>query len=111
LKPDLLAEELLMRKQFTPALLAAGFLLAAASPAMAAPFCSGSGVTFSFGFRIGEEMTEREKANLAMIQLRREGVDTDRVEFWNGCLRAFVQQPGGGETMEYYDPHTFERVY
>lgn len=100
-----------MTKHFIPAMLAAGLMAVVAGPAMAAPFCSESGVTLSFGIQIGEEMTEREKADLAMIQLRREGVNTNRVEFWNGCLRAFVQQPGGGETMEFYDPHTFERVY
>lgn len=81
-------------------------------PAVAAPFCTGgAGVNLSFGFMIGPQYTEEDRANLAMMQLRRHGVDATRVEFWNGCLRAYVRKPGGGEVMEFYDPDTFRQVY
>lgn len=41
--------------------------------------------------------------------LRSMGVDATRVEDWNGCIRAFVRT-NGGETMQYFDPDTFERL-
>lgn len=83
-----------------------------AGPAAAAPFCTGgTGVNLSFGFMIGSKYTETDRAELALMELRRHGVDATRVEFWNGCLRAFVRQPGGGEKMEFYDPDTFQQLY
>ena len=99
---------MIRRFALTAAMLIA--LGAMTAPTLAAPFCSGSsGIRFSI--TLGKKLTEREEAEFAMIQLRRTGVDATRVEFWNGCLRAFVRQPGGGEAMEFYDPETLERVY
>lgn len=90
-------------------------LPAMSAPAAAVPFCTGgTGVTSdfntSFGIRIGR-YTEEERGELARQQLRQRGVDATRVEFWNGCLRAYVRQPGGGEAMEFYDPTTFRQVF
>jgi len=86
-------------------------IILTAGPAAAAPFCNGGTNVLSFGFHIGPAYSERELADLAKMELQRQGVDASRVEFWNGCLRAFVRQPGGGETMEFYDPDTLRRVW
>ncbi|AKR54287.1 hypothetical protein XM25_00395 [Devosia sp. H5989] len=96
-------------KVLTLAMLA---LPATVIPVAAAPFCTGgTGVNLSFGFMIGPQYSEEDRADLARTQLRRHGVDATRVEFWNGCLRAFVRQPDGSEKMEFYDPDTFQQVY
>ena len=85
---------------------------ATAVSAVAAPFCTGAaGVNLSFGFMIGSQYTEEDRTDLAQIELRRRGVDATRVEFWNGCLRAYVRRPGSGEVMEFYDPDTYEQVF
>lgn len=93
---------------------AAVFLLAAGTAAQAAPFCTdlgGSGFHFEFNFSIGGEFTESDRNEFDLKQLRRRGIDATRVERWNGCIRAFVREPGGGQHMEFYDPNTYERVY
>lgn len=85
---------------------------AAPLPAVAAPFCNGGGnglhIEMEFGF--GDRMTEADQASFDLMKLRRRGVDATRVERWNGCLRAWVRQPEGGETMEFYDPLTLRPV-
>jgi hypothetical protein len=45
------------------------------------------------------------------MELNQQGVDATRVEKWNGCLRAFVRQPGGGEIMQFFDPQTLRQVF
>ena len=85
-------------------------LLGAAVPAQAA-FCTDDrGVVVTFGVHLGEPYTEEELNEFDLMQLRREGVDATRVERWNGCIRAFVRKPEGGEEMQFFDPNTFERV-
>lgn len=69
-----------------------------------------SAIGFQFGFHLGEPYTEADQAEFDRMELRRHGVEATRVERWNGCLRAWVEQPGGGEIMEFYDPRTFQRV-
>lgn len=88
-------------------------LLAGTASSAAVPFCNDMrpGVHIEFGFSIGGELTESEQNEFDLMQLRRHGVDATRVERWNGCIRAFVRQPGGGERMEFYDPNTFEQVF
>ncbi len=87
----------------------------AASPALAL-HCYGvdqSGapqITLRFGIGFGERREEDELRYYAR-QLQRRGVDTDQVEFWSGCLRAYVRQPGGGVRMEFYDPETLQQVF
>ena len=85
-------------------------LLVAAVPAQAA-FCTDDrGVVVTFGVQIGEPYTEQELNEFDLMRLRQEGVDATRVERWNGCIRAFVRKPEGGEEMQFFDPNTFERV-
>lgn len=40
--------------------------------------------------------------------LRQRGYDVDRIEPWNGCVRAFIIQPNGGTRMMYFDPDTLQ---
>ncbi|WDR02420.1 hypothetical protein PSQ19_17690 [Devosia algicola] len=82
-------------------------------PAMATPFCTDDrgGVSITFGVGGPRSSSEFDQNQLDLMQLRRMGVDATSVERWNGCLRAFVRNPGGGETMEYYDPNTFRQVF
>lgn len=50
------------------------------------------------------------QAEMDLQRLREIGVPATSVERWNGCLRAFVKQPTGGETMEFYDPASLRRL-
>jgi hypothetical protein len=43
-------------------------------------------------------------------RLREAGVPAVSVERWNGCLRAFVEQPDGSKSMEIYDPASLRRL-
>lgn len=87
--------------------------LATAAPAAAAPFCFGGapGLNLGLSIHLGTPRTAAQQATSDQMALRRIGVDASRVERWNGCLRAFVRQPGGGVRMEFYDPATLRRVY
>lgn len=101
-----------MFKPIAAASLAALIVISAAAPALALNCSSGgSGARFGFGLSFGKKMTESEKAEFALMELRRRGVDATRVEFWGTCLRAFVRRSGGHEAMEFYDPDTLDRVY
>lgn len=99
-------------------LIPAGLLLAMTGPAFAVSYCydDRASVTYSFSTDAQDEFgrpsnLEEELQNLADLkELQNRGVDATSVEDWNGCIRAFVRQPGGGEIMEYYDPNTFERL-
>ncbi|WP_240232325.1 hypothetical protein [Devosia lacusdianchii] len=89
---------------------AAGLVLLTAFPAQAA-FCTDDrGIVTNFSIQIGKPFTEQELNEFDLMRLRQEGVDATRVERWNGCIRAFVRKPEGGEEMQFYDPNTFERV-
>jgi len=46
----------------------------------------------------------------AKRDLRRQGVNTDRVEVWGGCLRAFVTLPDGRVVNRFFDPMTLAPV-
>jgi hypothetical protein len=94
---------------------ALGLMMAGlATPALAVPSCdSQDSVTMSFeidinGFRHNDE---EEQMRLYQMELNQQGVDATRVEKWNGCLRAFVRQPGGGEIMQFFDPQTLRQVF
>lgn len=69
------------------------------------------GVSFSFGIAIGDDFTESEKNDFNVMMLRRMGVDASSAEMWDGCIRAYVRKPGGGEEMQFFHPDTYERVY
>ena len=92
---------------------ALGLALVLAAPAAAAPFCTGSspGVQSAFGLTIGGPYTEEEQNSFDEMHLRQQGVDVTRVERWNGCIRAFVRKPGGGEEMRFFEPGTYRPVY
>lgn len=91
----------------------AAMLAAPATPALALSCNStdgGAGLRFTLGFTFGN-ITERDEAEFDLIRLRREGVDATAVEYWNGCIRAWVRNPDGvGEHMEFYHPDTLRRV-
>ena len=93
------------------ALFTAIALGAAATPAFAL-FCQDDRgpVTITLGLQIGDDYDESERNDLDLMQLRQRGVDASSVERWNGCIRAFVRKPEGGEEMQYFEPHSFERV-
>jgi len=99
-------------------LIPAGLLLAMSGPAFAVSYCydDRSSVDFSFSTNALDEFgrpsnLDEELQNMADLrELQSRGVDATSVEDWNGCIRAFVRQPSGGEIMEYYDPNTFERL-
>lgn len=106
-----------------PAVFAASFVLlaAAASPA-AAIYCHGShpgapfGGRIEFGFSTGTMGSrsidsQQQQLEFYRLELRRRGVDTDRVEFWSGCLRAYVRGPSGGTRFEFYDPATLRQLF
>lgn len=39
-------------------------------------------------------------------QLRQRGYDVDSVQSWGGCVKAYINDPGGGAHMEFFDPDT-----
>ena len=88
-----------------PALpLAFALIVAAASPALAAPLCSGT-------FALNPEIySEAEINDFNLDLLRGRGVNVTRTEMWGGCIRAYVRQADGREAMEFYDPMTLRRV-
>ncbi|ODT65923.1 MAG: hypothetical protein ABS75_29700 [Pelagibacterium sp. SCN 63-23] len=89
------------------------FTLALTAPALAGPNCyiSAPGARISFGVSVGGIYTTEEKNQFNLMRLRQMGVDASSSEMWDGCIRAFVRKPGGGEEMQFFDPDTFERVY
>lgn len=97
-----------------PILCALVVLGATTSPSFAL-YCSNSGpsagviIEFRNGKTVHQTDTEGQ-AELDRQRLRAIGVDARSVERWAGCMRAFVAQPGGGETMEFYDPGTLQRL-
>lgn len=100
-------------------LAAAGLVLVLAGPAWAVPFCTDNraGVTVEFGTSFGggpwfgRSSGESARNDFDLMQLQQLGINATRVERWNGCIRAFVRRPGGGEVMEFYDPNTLQQVY
>ena len=83
----------------------------AASPALAAPFCSaprGNGLHIVLGFEIGK-MNETDRAAFYQQQLRARGIDASDTRFWNGCVQTFVTE-NGHFTMRFYDPYTLDEI-
>jgi hypothetical protein len=78
-----------------------------AGPATAAPMiCDHITTTNDHGRRVSDIDANPQRYIAA---LRDRGVITNRVEDWNGCVRAYVETPSGTH-MQYYDPETFARV-
>ena len=88
-----------------PALpLAFALIAAIASPALAAPACSGS-------FELSRERYREADINEFNLNLLRGiGVDATRAEMWGGCIRAWVRLPGGSEEMQFFEPLNLRRV-
>jgi hypothetical protein len=83
------------------------------SPAFAL-FCANEGPSAGFSMDMdnrGKLRRDNEfQKEFDLMRLREAGVNASSVERWNGCLRAFVPRPGGGEAMEFYDPATLRRL-
>ncbi|MET3900592.1 hypothetical protein ABIB57_004558 [Devosia sp. UYZn731] len=70
-----------------------------------------AGIDYEFnsggGFRIDDSDFQKD---FDISRLRDIGVYAKSVERWNGCIRAFVDNGNGGQTMEFYDPATLRRL-
>lgn len=99
-----------MIRYFIPAL---GFVVLLSGNAVAAPFCDGAFESgrVEFGFSFGGKMSTEDRNDFDLMHLRQRGIDATRVERWNGCIRAFVRKPGGGEEMQFFEPGTYRQVY
>jgi hypothetical protein len=79
----------------------AGIALAAATPAAAAStgtFCDGNYADIDAN---KSEITQR---------LSEEGIKATSIEEWNGCVRAFVENANGTQTMVLLDPDTLQPI-
>ncbi len=92
------------------AALAIGLMLTPSAYAVAACYAYSPGVHVTWGVSVGGSFTQDDQDKFNMMQLRRMGVDATRVEMWDGCVRAFVRKPGGGEEMQLFHPETLQRV-
>ena len=95
-----------------PLIAATLILIVVASPAFAVSCNGGTSPGFTLGlqFRFGD-VTEHDEANFDAMRQRHNGVDVSSVEYWGGCIRAWVRNKDGrGEHMEFYDPRTLRRV-
>ncbi len=99
-----------MIKPIVTALVLGLALTGAAQASTASCYASRPGVHVSFGISVGGKMSQDEKNQFNLMQLRQMGVDATRAEMWGGCIRAFVKKPGGGEEMQFFHPDSFERV-
>ncbi|UJW86277.1 hypothetical protein [Devosia sp. SL43] len=86
-------------------------MVVAPMPAWAA-FCTNEGPMAPQTFdNEGKLMTDVElQKSMDRQRLRAAGVPAVTVERWNGCLRAFVEQPDGSKSMEIYDPASLRRL-
>lgn len=96
-----------------PLILAFGVVGSLNVGAAAAPFCDGAfdRSHVEFGFFFGDDYSEDDRNTYDLMHLRQRGVDATRVERWNGCIRAFVRVPGGGEAMQFFEPGTYREVF
>lgn len=99
-----------MTYRLLPAL---GLALVLAGPAAAAPFCTGDspGVQSALGLTFGGPYTAEEQNSFDEMHLRQMGVDVVSVERWNGCIRAFVRKPEGGQEMRFFEPGSYRPVF
>jgi len=81
--------------------------LASAGPVMAASVasCRSDQIELSNG-----QMVSRIEYNADTIamQLRQRGYNVDQVEDWGGCIKAFVDDAGGGSHIAFFDPDTLQ---
>jgi hypothetical protein len=80
--------------------------------AQAACFMPGPAIDMRSGFGDRDwRFGEREQNELDRQRLRQVGVLAQSTERWGGCIRAWISQPGGGMSMELYNPQTLMRVF
>jgi hypothetical protein len=90
----------------------AGCLAVMTGPALAqVPFCTDNRPTFSNRFEFGFGQTDplQERASTDTMRLRRAGVDVTSLDYWNGCIRAWVRTQGG-QQEQFFDPNTLRQV-
>jgi len=89
-----------MQKLLLSLALAAGTVTAIAVPAQAAsvPRCEIGSSTDHFNYHDNE------------LRVRGLGLNVQRVEEWNNCIRAYVRNPDGSESTMYFDPVTLRQV-
>jgi len=94
-------------------LVALGMLALATAPSYAL-FCDTDnddyGISFSRSSMLGGRYDEQTRDQFDEMRLKQDGVDVASVDRWNGCIRAFVRKPEGGQEMQYFDPRTYKRV-
>jgi hypothetical protein len=77
--------------------------IAAAAPASAAPLSPVPSCSSTTDIN--------QNVDLIRLQLQGAGYDVDRVEEWNGCVRAYVEDAnGGGQHTAYFDPDTLQLI-
>ena len=67
--------------------------------------CRGDTVTLRDGRKVE---TINYNADAITAQLKSRGYDVEGVESWGGCVKAFVNEPGGGSHIAFFDPDTLE---
>jgi sugar/nucleoside kinase (ribokinase family) len=90
---------------FAAAIALTGLALGGALPASAVVSCD-AGRVFDDGRYVSRIQAY---ADQIAQQLRSQGINTDRVEDWNGCIRAYVTEDGH-TSMQYFDPNTYQRL-
>ena len=99
--------------KFRTSLVACAMLALATAPSYAL-FCDSGGDDYSFNFDgrspLGGRYDEQTRDQFDEMRLKQDGVDVASVDRWNGCIRAFVRKPEGGQEMQYFDPRTYKRV-
>lgn len=62
---------------------------------------------------VGSAYPERFDADLAEQRIRGLGLNVKsvpKVEEWNNCFRAYIQNSDGSESIMYFDPTTLQQV-
>lgn len=79
-------------------------------------FCSDDGPSAGIDFQVSsgnglfKSTDDSAQQQFDIARLRDIGVYANSVERWNGCIRAFVPNGSGGQSMEFYDPATLRRL-
>jgi hypothetical protein len=81
--------------------------LAAVAPASAASIGNGSVPSCS---SLSDTNIDAN-ADAIALQLKSDGYKVNAVEEWNGCVRAYLENPdGSGEHMAYFDPDSLKPI-
>jgi len=81
--------------------------LAAPARAESVASCRSETVELLDGTRISRIEANKD---VYETQLRRMGYNVDYVEDWGGCVKAVIDDPGGGSHMAFFDPDTLDRL-